>query len=192
MGLLCWRGLAEIEWSIWRLQDEYGDVGAYFSTKADLEHMWGVQYVLRVWPMGEEFFWQCKKARRLLILPYARGRKAHCTRQLLTESLRTFTDAPGSTLWQCRRCSFLAPAAAAQSPATAAPESNKHAPHAASQPSATSNSSRLRSRAWARPGRIRRCTETMNTCKISTSAATQGVLNYVILRPLSTVVTVLV
>ncbi len=85
MGLLCWRGLAEIEWSIWRLQDEYGDVGAYFSTKADLEHMWGVQYVLRVWPMGEEFFWQCKKARRLLILPYARGRKAHCTRQLLTE-----------------------------------------------------------------------------------------------------------
>lgn len=44
-------------------QDEYGDVGAYFSTKADLQHQWGVQYVLRVWPMGEEFFWHCKKVR---------------------------------------------------------------------------------------------------------------------------------
>lgn len=43
------------------LEDEYGDVGAYFSTKADLQHQWGVQYVLQVWPMGEEFFWHCKK-----------------------------------------------------------------------------------------------------------------------------------
>lgn len=42
-------------------QDEYGDVGAYFSSKADLPHIWGVQYVMRTWPMGEEFFWLCKK-----------------------------------------------------------------------------------------------------------------------------------
>jgi hypothetical protein len=42
-------------------QDEYGDVTAYFSTKADVRHIWGVQYVMPTWPMGEEFFWQCKK-----------------------------------------------------------------------------------------------------------------------------------
>ena len=26
--------------------------------------MWGFQRVLSTWHMGDEFFWQCKKARR--------------------------------------------------------------------------------------------------------------------------------
>lgn len=43
------------------LEDEFGDVAAYFSTKPDLPHQWGMQYLLDVWPSGEEFFWHCKK-----------------------------------------------------------------------------------------------------------------------------------
>ena len=44
-------------------QEEYGDINAYYSTKADVQHMWGFQHVLSTWHMGDEFFWQCKKAR---------------------------------------------------------------------------------------------------------------------------------
>mmetsp|Transcript_17910 Transcript_17910/g.53931 ORF Transcript_17910/g.53931 Transcript_17910/m.53931 type:complete len:416 (+) Transcript_17910:871-2118(+) len=43
------------------LEDEFGDVAAYFSTKQNQEHIWGVQYIWPVWPMGGEFFWHCKK-----------------------------------------------------------------------------------------------------------------------------------
>ena len=43
------------------LHDEYGDIHTYFSTKEDVRHMWGVQWVLSPWPMGEAFFWECKK-----------------------------------------------------------------------------------------------------------------------------------
>ncbi|KAK9794030.1 hypothetical protein WJX73_006148 [Symbiochloris irregularis] len=43
------------------LHDEYGDVHTYFSTKEDVPHMWGVQWVLKPWAMGETFFWECKK-----------------------------------------------------------------------------------------------------------------------------------
>lgn len=43
------------------LEDEFGDVATYFSTKPDLPHQWGMQYLLDVWPSGEEFFWHCKK-----------------------------------------------------------------------------------------------------------------------------------
>ena len=45
------------------LEDEYGDVDAYFSTKEDVQHLWGLNYLVRPWRMGEEFFWECKKAR---------------------------------------------------------------------------------------------------------------------------------
>ena len=44
------------------LEDEYGDVDAYFSTKPDVPHIWGLQHVLPSWTMGTTFFWQCKKA----------------------------------------------------------------------------------------------------------------------------------
>ena len=43
------------------LDDEYGDIDAYFSTKEDLPHIWPVHYFLNPWPMGVDFFWQCKK-----------------------------------------------------------------------------------------------------------------------------------
>lgn len=43
------------------LHEEYGDVDAYFSTKEDVSHIWGVQWFLKPWPMGAEFFWQCKQ-----------------------------------------------------------------------------------------------------------------------------------
>lgn len=46
-------------------EEEYGDIGAYFGTKPDVPHMWGFQYLLSEWRMGEEFFWACKKASRL-------------------------------------------------------------------------------------------------------------------------------
>ena len=45
------------------LEDEYGDVDAYFSTKEDVQHLWGLHYLVRPWRMGEEFFWECKKVR---------------------------------------------------------------------------------------------------------------------------------
>ena len=52
--------------AIWLSQEEeYGDIAAYFSTKPDVPHMWGFQYLCSEWEMGEEFFWQCKKVRPL-------------------------------------------------------------------------------------------------------------------------------
>lgn len=50
------------------LHDEYGDIHTYFSTKEDVGHMWGVQWVLDPWPMGEVFFWECKKVRQFSTL----------------------------------------------------------------------------------------------------------------------------
>ena len=43
------------------LHEEYGDIHAYFSTKEDVPHMWGLQYCMKPWRMGEDFFWECKK-----------------------------------------------------------------------------------------------------------------------------------
>ncbi|KAL0025051.1 hypothetical protein WJX79_002605 [Trebouxia sp. C0005] len=43
------------------LEDEYGDIDAYFSTKEDIPHMWPVHYFQKPWAMGIDFFWQCKK-----------------------------------------------------------------------------------------------------------------------------------
>ena len=43
------------------LHEEYGDIHAYFSTKEDVPHMWGLQYCMQPWRMGEDFFWECKK-----------------------------------------------------------------------------------------------------------------------------------
>ena len=43
------------------LEDEYGDIDAYFSTKEDIPHMWPVHYFQKPWVMGIDFFWQCKK-----------------------------------------------------------------------------------------------------------------------------------
>lgn len=45
------------------LEDEYGDISVYLSTKEEVAHMWGLQWVLKPWRMGDEFMWQCKKVR---------------------------------------------------------------------------------------------------------------------------------
>ena len=42
------------------LEDTYGNVDAFYSTKDDVEHVWGFQYILSPWRMGHEFFWHCK------------------------------------------------------------------------------------------------------------------------------------
>ena len=50
------------------LEDEYGNLGVYLSTKEEVPHMWGIQLVLRKpWQMGDEFLWQCKKVRRAIV-----------------------------------------------------------------------------------------------------------------------------
>lgn len=42
------------------LHEEYGDISAYFSTKEPVSHTAGLQWFLKPWPMGAEFFWKCK------------------------------------------------------------------------------------------------------------------------------------
>ncbi len=32
--------------------------------------MWGFQHFLSTWHMGDEFFWQCKKARTMTLLAF--------------------------------------------------------------------------------------------------------------------------
>ncbi|KAG7672685.1 hypothetical protein Ndes2526B_g08786 [Nannochloris sp. 'desiccata'] len=43
------------------LEDEYGDVVAYYSTKEQVPHIWPITRCLRPWRMGEEFFWETKR-----------------------------------------------------------------------------------------------------------------------------------
>lgn len=51
------------------LEDEYGDISVYLSTKEEVPHMWGVQWVMKPWRMGDDFMWQCKKVRLFCRLP---------------------------------------------------------------------------------------------------------------------------
>ena len=50
------------------LEDEYGDISVYLSTKEEVAHMWGVQWIIKPWRMGDDFMWQCKKVCMLCIL----------------------------------------------------------------------------------------------------------------------------
>lgn len=43
------------------LEDEYGDIVAYYSTKEQVHHIWPVNRWIRPWKMGEEFFWETKR-----------------------------------------------------------------------------------------------------------------------------------
>jgi len=43
------------------LEDEYGDIRTYFSTKEQVNHIWPMSKCLRPWRMGEEFFWETKR-----------------------------------------------------------------------------------------------------------------------------------
>ncbi|EIE26342.1 DUF300-domain-containing protein, partial [Coccomyxa subellipsoidea C-169] len=43
------------------LEEEYGDISVYLSTKEEIPHMWGIQYLYKPWQMGDDFLWQCKK-----------------------------------------------------------------------------------------------------------------------------------
>ncbi|WPT16217.1 Transmembrane protein 184C [Picochlorum sp. SENEW3] len=43
------------------LEDEYGDVASYFSTKEQVQHIWPVNKWIRPWSMGDVFFWETKR-----------------------------------------------------------------------------------------------------------------------------------
>lgn len=43
------------------LEDEYGDIMTYFSTKEQINHIWPMSTCLKPWKMGEEFFWETKR-----------------------------------------------------------------------------------------------------------------------------------
>ncbi|EFN58053.1 hypothetical protein CHLNCDRAFT_20742, partial [Chlorella variabilis] len=43
------------------LEDEYGDVAAYFTVKEQVPHLWPVSRLLEPWAMGERFFWETKR-----------------------------------------------------------------------------------------------------------------------------------
>lgn len=43
------------------LEDEYGDVVAYYSTKEQVHHLWPLRRCMRPWRMGDEFFWETKR-----------------------------------------------------------------------------------------------------------------------------------
>lgn len=43
------------------LEDEYGDINAYFMVKEQVPHLWPLSRVLQPWPMGERFFWETKR-----------------------------------------------------------------------------------------------------------------------------------
>lgn len=49
------------------LEEEYGDISVYLSTKEEIIHMWGIQYLVKPWRMGDDFLWQCKKVRHGLL-----------------------------------------------------------------------------------------------------------------------------
>ena len=68
---------------------------AYFSTKADVRHIWGVQYVMPTWPMGEEFFWQCKKVGSTL------AHSMHCKMCVHSSASRLLMCSNGSVEASC-------------------------------------------------------------------------------------------
>lgn len=43
------------------LEDEYGDIVGYYSTKEQIPHLWPLSRWLRPWQMGDEFFWETKR-----------------------------------------------------------------------------------------------------------------------------------
>ena len=43
------------------LEDEYGDIVSYYSTKEQVPHLWPASRVLAPWRMGEDFFWETKR-----------------------------------------------------------------------------------------------------------------------------------
>ncbi|KAG2436373.1 hypothetical protein HXX76_006680 [Chlamydomonas incerta] len=43
------------------LQDTLGDVNEHLAKKPQMQHLWGVRWLLRPWDMGTQFLWECKK-----------------------------------------------------------------------------------------------------------------------------------
>ncbi|PSC68080.1 transmembrane 184C [Micractinium conductrix] len=43
------------------LEEEYGDICAYFMVKEQVKHLWPLDRFLAPWPMGERFFWETKR-----------------------------------------------------------------------------------------------------------------------------------
>ena len=45
------------------LQDTLGDVNEHLAKRPQMQHLWGVRWLLRPWDMGTQFLWECKKVR---------------------------------------------------------------------------------------------------------------------------------
>ncbi|PNW87018.1 hypothetical protein CHLRE_02g105350v5 [Chlamydomonas reinhardtii] len=43
------------------LQDTLGDVNEHLAKRPQMQHLWGVRWLLRPWDMGTQFLWECKK-----------------------------------------------------------------------------------------------------------------------------------
>lgn len=43
------------------LEDELGLVDEHLAKKAQVQHIWPCQYILKPWKMGQEFIWETKK-----------------------------------------------------------------------------------------------------------------------------------
>ncbi|KAI3428292.1 hypothetical protein D9Q98_006671 [Chlorella vulgaris] len=49
------------EYLVAYLEDEYGDIAAYFTVKEQVQHLWPFNRLLDPWPMGDSFFWETKR-----------------------------------------------------------------------------------------------------------------------------------
>lgn len=47
------------------LVSKVGNLEIHLLAKPEMEHIWGVQHLIRRWPMGSAYLWQCKKVRGL-------------------------------------------------------------------------------------------------------------------------------
>ena len=71
------------------LEDEYGDISVYLSTKEEVPHMWGVQWVLKPWRMGDDFMWQSKKVQTCTALLRQMAQELDSDRDGSQAALRT-------------------------------------------------------------------------------------------------------
>ena len=70
------------------LEDEYGDVLTYYSTKEQVPHLWPVDRCLKPWRMGEEFFWETKRG----VLSYVIARPLMTAVSVATNISGTYCD----------------------------------------------------------------------------------------------------
>lgn len=70
------------------LEDEYGDVITYYSTKEQVQHLWPLKGVIKPWRMGEEFFWETKRG----VLSYVIARPLMAAVSVLSNIAGVYCD----------------------------------------------------------------------------------------------------